>query len=125
MKTKKVDAIIVGADRIAQNGDTANKIGTYSLAVLAKAHNVPFYIAAPYSTFDDKILSGDQIVIEERDGDEIRKIGEKWIAPREILTFNPAFDVTPGKLITGIITDKGVFSYPYETTLKNWKENNK
>ena len=125
MKTKKVDAVIVGADRIAQNGDTANKIGTYSLAVLAKAHNIPFYIAAPYSTFDDKILSGDQIVIEERDGDEIRKIGEKWIAPREIITFNPAFDVTPGKLITGIITDKGVFSYPYENTLKNWKENNK
>ena len=124
-KTKKIDAIIVGADRIAQNGDTANKIGTYSLAVLAKAHNIPFYIAAPYSTFDDEIHSGGQIVIEEREGNEIRKIGEKWIAPREIETFNPAFDVTPGELITGIITDKGVFSYPYENTLKNWKENNK
>ena len=125
MKTKKIDAIIVGADRIAQNGDTANKIGTYSLAVLAKAHNIPFYIAAPYSTFDDEIHSGGQIVIEEREGNEIRKIGKKWIAPREIETFNPAFDVTPGELITGIITDKGVFSYPYENTLKNWKENNK
>ena len=125
MKTKKIDAIIVGADRIAQNGDTANKIGTYSLAVLAKAHNIPFYIAAPYSTFDDEIHSGGQIVIEEREGNEIRKIGEKWIAPREIETFNPAFDVTPGELIRGIITDKGVFSYPYDNTLKHWKENNK
>jgi len=107
LKSKKVDLCMVGADRIAKNGDTANKIGTYSLAVLAKENGVPFWVAAPKSTFDEKIETGQDIPIEERDGDEVRKIAGKRIAP-SLPVFNPAFDVTEASLITGFITDKGI-----------------
>ncbi len=108
MQQKLVDAIIVGADRIAANGDTANKIGTYALAVLAKYHHIPFYVAAPDSTFDPTLASGDQIVIEERSGDEVVLVKGKRIAPEGVKTRHPAFDVTPHSLITGIITPSGI-----------------
>ena len=108
MAKKKIDKIIVGADRIARNGDAANKIGTYGLAVLAHYHKVPFYVAAPFSTIDMSIKTGREIPIEERHPDEVRKIGGKYIAPRRVKVFNPAFDVTPARLITAIITEKGV-----------------
>lgn len=113
MKTKKIDCAIVGADRIASNGDTANKIGTYALALLCKAHNVPFYVAAPFTTFDSSLKSGKNIPIEERNKDEIINFNETMSAPKGVKVFNPAFDVTPAKLITAIITDKGVFRAPY------------
>ena len=113
MKQKKIDLVIVGADRIAANGDTANKIGTYSLAVLAKAHKIPFYIAAPLSTFDLKIKNGEKIPIEERDGKEVSRPFGKQIAPQGIKVYNPAFDVTPAKLITAIITEKGIIHPPF------------
>ncbi len=108
MQKDMIDLVIVGADRIARNGDTANKIGTYSAAVLAKAHGVPFYVAAPTSTIDLSIRSGRQIIIEERDPAEVTKIGYERIAPKGIKVFNPAFDITPAGCITGIITEKGV-----------------
>ena len=108
MAKKKIYKIIVGADRIARNGDAANKIGTYGLAVLAHYHKVPFYVAAPFSTIDMSIKTGREIPIEERHPDEVRKIGGKYIAPRRVKVFNPAFDVTPARLITAIITEKGV-----------------
>lgn len=103
-----VDAVVVGADRIAANGDTANKIGTYSLAVLARHHGIPMYIAAPLSTIDFSISSGEQIPIEERKWEEITKVGERELAPRGMPCHNPAFDVTPAELITAIITEAGV-----------------
>ena len=109
MQQGKIDLVIVGADRIAGNGDTANKIGTYAAAVLAKAHAIPFYVAAPASTIDFSIKSGKQIVIEERAAKEILEIGKEKIAPRGVKVFNPAFDLTPHPLITGIITEKGIF----------------
>ncbi|MGA1862457.1 S-methyl-5-thioribose-1-phosphate isomerase [Deferribacter thermophilus] len=109
MKQKKIDKIIVGADRIAKNGDTANKIGTYQLAVLAYFHDIPLYIATPISTFDFSIECGDDIVIEHRNPDEVRKIGDKLIAPENVNVYNPAFDVTPSNLICGFITEFGVF----------------
>ncbi|MFC1564069.1 S-methyl-5-thioribose-1-phosphate isomerase [candidate division KSB1 bacterium] len=109
----KVNCAIVGADRIASNGDTANKIGTYSLALVCKAHNIPFYVAAPYSTFDFSLKTGDEIPIEERNPGEIVKINKGWIAPESVDAYNPAFDVTPAELITAIITEVGVFKPPY------------
>lgn len=115
----KVDVIIVGADRIALNGDTANKIGTYSLAVLASYHKIPFYIAAPYSTIDFNIKSGNEIIVEERDASEIRTIKTIEVIPENIMVFNPAFDITPNALISGIITDKGIITAPYEENLTN------
>lgn len=108
MKQGKIDAVIVGADRIAENGDTANKIGTYGLAVSAKAHGIPFYIAAPLSTFDLTLKTGSGIPIEERDEDEIVCGFGQRTAPEGISVYNPAFDVTPAELISGIITEKGV-----------------
>lgn len=108
MATKDVDAIIVGADRIAANGDTANKIGTYNLAVLANFHRVPFYVAAPSSTFDLSISNGDSIPIEERHAEEITETFGRRTAPEGVRVYNPAFDVTPGTLIEGIITEKGL-----------------
>jgi methylthioribose-1-phosphate isomerase len=108
MKQKLIDAVIVGADRIAANGDTANKIGTYSLAIVAKAHNVPFFVAAPLSTVDFELPSGSGIPIEERHPSEIYQVGETVICPPGVEFYNPAFDVTPAELITGIITEKGV-----------------
>ncbi|HEX3011345.1 MAG TPA: S-methyl-5-thioribose-1-phosphate isomerase [Syntrophomonadaceae bacterium] len=110
MSRGMVDAVIAGADRIAANGDTANKIGTYALAVLARYHHVPFYIAAPLSTFDRDTNCGQDIPIEERDPDEVRQfMGEKTTVP-EVDVFNPAFDVTPNNLITAIITEKGIIT---------------
>ena len=113
MKRGEVDLVVVGADRIAANGDTANKIGTYSVAVLARHHNVPFYVAAPFSTIDPSIPSGAAIPIEERSDDEVRKIAGCQTAPSETPVYNPAFDVTPAELIAGIITERGVFRFPY------------
>ncbi len=111
MKLGKIDAVIVGADRIAANGDTANKIGTYTLAVLAKKHNIPFYVAAPYSTFDFSIKNGNEIPIEERPGIEITNLYTKDSSPNGVKTFNPAFDVTDAELISAIITEKDIL-YP-------------
>lgn len=110
MKTCGIKAIVAGADRIAANGDTANKIGTYMLAVLAKYHKIPFYIAAPVPTFDMKIKTGAQIPIEERSVCEVTKIHGKNIAPKNAVARHPAFDVTPNSLITGIITENGIIS---------------
>jgi methylthioribose-1-phosphate isomerase len=108
MAQGKIDHVIVGADRIARNGDTANKIGTYSVAVLARAHRVPFYVAAPYSTFDDKIASGREIVIEERSSQEVTEGFGCRTAPEGIRVYSPAFDVTPNELVTCFITDQGI-----------------
>lgn len=118
MKKGLVDAVIVGCDRVAANGDTANKIGTYGLAVLAKAHNIPFYIAGPTSTIDLETLTGEDIPIEERHEKEITCAFGKRTAPEGIKVFNPAFDVTPNELITAIITEKGVVKAPYDINLK-------
>ncbi|MCX5643059.1 MAG: S-methyl-5-thioribose-1-phosphate isomerase [Candidatus Omnitrophica bacterium] len=113
MRQKKVGLILVGADRIAANGDTANKVGTYSLAVLARYHKIPFYIAAPVTTFDLDIAGGKSIPIEERCGAEVAYFGGKRVAPPGVKTCNPAFDVTPASLITAFITDRGVIRPPY------------
>ncbi len=114
-----IDKIFVGADRIAANGDTANKIGTYSLAVLANYHKIPFYVVAPFSTFDFKLRSGEFIPIEERHGDEVRRVINKvYITPRKMKVFNPAFDVTPHKLISAIVSDKGIIYPPYKKNIK-------
>jgi len=112
MQKGKISAVVVGADRIAANGDAANKIGTYNLAVLASYHEVPFYIAAPFSTFDLSINSGREIPIEERPPEEVRKIGKEYITLRDADIYNPAFDVTPAKLIMAIITERGVIRRP-------------
>jgi methylthioribose-1-phosphate isomerase len=114
---KKFDAVIVGADRIAANGDTANKIGTYTVAVLANVHEVPFYVAAPFSTIDMATKSGDAIPIEERSAIEVTDIGATRIAPDGISVRHPAFDVTPARLITAIITDRGVLRPPYTSAI--------
>jgi methylthioribose-1-phosphate isomerase len=108
MKQGLIDAVVVGADRIAANGDTANKIGTYSLAIVAKAHNIPFFVAAPLSTIDFDLPTGSKIPIEERDPSEIYQIGETVICTSGVEFYNPAFDVTPAELITAIITEQGV-----------------
>ena len=108
MKKKEIDLVIVGADRIAKNGDFANKIGTYEKAVLAKENNIPFYVAAPVSTFDSKIKDGSQIVIEERGRKELTEINGKTIMPDWVSVMNPAFDVTPHKYVTGYITENGI-----------------
>ena len=122
MKTKGINAVVVGADRIASNGDTANKIGTYGVALAAKAHGIPFYVAAPVSTFDFTIEDGSEIPIEERKGEEIKRFRSEVTAPEKALTFNPAFDVTPDKLITGIITEYGVITAPYIENIKKLQE---
>jgi len=113
LRERSIDAVIVGADRIAANGDTANKIGTYSLALLARAHRVPFYVAAPASTFDLSLACGRDIPIEERDEAEVLQF-----APRGARAYNPAFDVTPASLISTIITDRGVLRPPYRTSIR-------
>ncbi len=117
LKTGKVGAIVTGADRIAANGDTANKIGTYSMAVLAKENNVPFYIAAPISTFDLSIPSGEQIPIEERTAAEVTHIQGVRIAPAGVGAAHPAFDVTPHRYIAAIFTERGVAKAPYTESL--------
>lgn len=117
MQQGKVDLVIVGADRIAANGDTANKIGTYSVAVLAHAHGIPFYVAAPTSTIDLKVATGQEIPIEQRPAKEIREFCGICVAPEGVNVYNPAFDVTPAKYITGIITEKGIVVAPYSVNL--------
>ncbi len=114
MATEKIDGVIVGADRIALNGDTANKIGTYGLAVAARAHQVPFYVAAPYSTIDASLADGSGIPIEQRPAEEITRLRGISLAPEGSLAWAPAFDVTPAGLITGIITEAGIFRYPFD-----------
>ncbi|MCX7830079.1 MAG: S-methyl-5-thioribose-1-phosphate isomerase [Acidobacteria bacterium] len=121
MKGKMIDAVVVGADRIASNGDTANKIGTYTLAVLAKENKIPFYVAAPMSTIDFSIKNGDEIKIEEREGKEIYDLLDKNIFKKSYKTLYYGFDVTPAKYITAIITDKGVVSAPYFKGLRKLK----
>jgi methylthioribose-1-phosphate isomerase len=118
MQQGLVDIVVVGADRITANGDIANKIGTYSLAVLADAHDIPFYVAAPYSTIDLDLEDGSEIPVEERHSEEITKIGNKEIAPPKTEVYNPAFDITPHRLITGFITDKGVIEPDYRKNLQ-------
>jgi len=118
MKQGKINKIIVGADRIAANGDVANKIGTYSLAVLAKEHGIPLYVAAPLSTIDMSIKGGDEISIEERDAGEVTTIRGVKVAPEGIPVYNPAFDVTPNHYITAIITEAGIAVSPYQESLR-------
>jgi methylthioribose-1-phosphate isomerase len=117
LRRRGADCVIAGADRIAANGDTANKIGTYSLAILAHAHGVPFFIAAPTSTIDTTTPDGDGIPIEERDPGEITGIGRQRVAPEDIRVWNPAFDVVPGRYITGIITERGILRPPFCETI--------
>ncbi len=121
MRDGKIDKIIVGADRIAANGDTANKIGTYNVAVLAKAHNIPFYVAAPGTTFDFKARTGKQIPIENRADEEVTEGFGKRTAPRGIRVWNPAFDVTPHELVTAFITEAGVLKPPFHRSFRKLK----
>jgi methylthioribose-1-phosphate isomerase len=119
MKAGKVDVVVVGADRIAANGDAANKIGTYMVAVLAQKHDIPFYVAAPISTLDLSLKSGEEIPIEERDSKEVTHIREHQLAPDGVDVQNPAFDVTPNDLIAAIITNRGVARAPYVDSLRS------
>ena len=119
MKKGMINMVVVGADRIAANGDAANKIGTYTVAIAAKYHNIPFYVAAPLSTIDTNIQSGEEIVIEERPHEEVTMINGKNICPEGVNVINPAFDVTPHELITGIITEKGILKPDYKNSIKN------
>lgn len=118
MKKSMIDMVCVGADRIAANGDAANKIGTYTVAIAAKYHNIPFYVAAPLSTIDTSIKSGDDIVIEERSHDEVTHINGKTVCAEGVRVLNPGFDVTPHELITGIITEKGILRPDYNKSIK-------
>jgi len=118
MRTQGVSKVIVGADRIAANGDTANKIGTYSLAILAKEHGIPFYVAAPLSTIDLATPSGEHIPVEYRKREEIEFFNSQRIVPAEAEILNPAFDVTPAEYISGIITEAGVLTPPYEESIR-------
>ncbi len=118
MKNNQVDVVVVGADRIAGNGDIANKIGTYMVAVMAQKHNIPFYVAAPMSTLDLSINSGQEIPIEQRPDHEVTCINDKRITPEGANISHPAFDVTPNDLVDAIVTDKGIAKPPYTTSLK-------
>ena len=122
MKNNQVDAVVVGADRIAGNGDVANKIGTYMVAVLAQKHQIPFYVAAPISTLDLSLNSGDEIPIEQRSEDEVVSLNNKRITPEGASAAHPAFDITPNDLVTAIISDKGIAKPPYLASLKNLSE---
>ena len=113
MQQSKINMIIVGADRIVRNGDVANKIGTYGLAVLARHHNIPFVVAAPLSTFDFSLESGRDITIEERSADEVINCGSKLVAPEDVKVYNPAFDITPHYLLHAIVTEKGIIKPPF------------
>ena len=119
MQTGKVDAVVVGCDRVAANGDVANKIGTYTIAVLAKRHGIPFYVAGPTSSIDLNCPSGKEIPIEQRDAKEVSHMFGKALAPKGIKVFNPAFDVTSHDLISAIITEKGVIQPPYQQNIRN------
>jgi methylthioribose-1-phosphate isomerase len=114
----EIDVVVVGADRIAANGDTANKVGTYTVAILAKEHGIPFYVAAPWSTIDLAIADGSEIPIEERAAREVTHVGGNQLAPDGAGIRNPAFDVTPHKYITAIVTDRGLFTPPFEKSLQ-------
>lgn len=118
MKLGRINCVVVGADRIAANGDTANKIGTYMVAVLAQRHRIPFYVAAPVSTLDLTLETGDGIPIEDRAAQEVTHIASVPIAPAGVAVANPAFDVTPHDLITGIITERGVAYPPFTVSLR-------
>jgi methylthioribose-1-phosphate isomerase len=118
LSSGRINAVVVGADRIAGNGDVANKVGTYSVAVLAKENGIPFYVAAPISTLDLSLASGKEIPIEERDPSEVTHLQGLRIAPPDTSVFNPAFDITPNRYVTAIITERGVARAPYETTLR-------
>jgi methylthioribose-1-phosphate isomerase len=118
MQRGRVDKVLVGADRVASNGDVANKIGTYTLAVLAKENGIPFYVVCPISSIDLEISSGKMIPIEQRNSQEITEFGRKRIAPQGVKVYNPAFDITPARYVTGIITEKGILRPPYKETLK-------
>ncbi len=118
MKEEKIQCVIVGADRIAANGDTANKIGTYNVAILAEAHGIPFYVAAPTSTLDYALATGEEIPIEQRSAEEVTEGFGKLTAPKGVKVYSPAFDVTPASLVTAIITEKGVARPPYTESLK-------
>src|SRR5208283_1340976 len=118
LKSGRIGCVVVGADRIAANGDVANKVGTYSVAVLAKENNVPFFVAAPISTLDLKLASGDEIPIEQRPPAEVTHIQGRRVAPEGIGVANPAFDVTPARYVTAIITEKGVARAPYQESLR-------
>ena len=120
LRKKQIDGVIVGSDRIAANGDVANKIGTYGLAILAREHNVPFYVAAPLSTIDMSLSSGDRIPIEERRPEEVTEGFGKRTAPEGVKVYNPAFDVTPNRLVTAIITERGVARHPYGDAFQAW-----
>ena len=117
MRQGKIDAVVVGADRIAANGDVANKIGTYTVAILAKEHGIPFYVAAPISTVDLSCPDGSQIPIEQRNGKEVTHIAGKQVVPDGVAVENPAFDVTPAQYVAAIITEKGVARAPYGKSL--------
>ena len=118
MNQGKINAIVVGADRIAANGDVANKIGTYSVAVLAREHGIPFYVAAPLSTVDFETPDGSGIPIEQRDGKEVTHIAGRQMVPDGVEVENPAFDVTPAKYVTAIVTEKGIARAPYGESLR-------
>lgn len=118
MRQGKIDAVIVGCDRVAANGDVANKIGTYGVAVLAKRHNIPFYVAGPTTSIDLKCRCGEEIPIEQRDPREVSHILGRSITPRGVRILNPAFDITPNELVTAIITEKGVITPPYQQNIR-------
>jgi methylthioribose-1-phosphate isomerase len=120
LRQKKINCVVVGADRIAENGDVANKIGTYGLAVLSREHNVPFYVAAPLSTIDMTLANGDLIPIEERMPEEITQGMGRQTVPEGVRVYNPAFDVTPNELVSAIITEKGVARKPFDTVFQSW-----
>ncbi len=122
MQKKMIDKIFVGADRIVSCGDTANKIGTYNLAVAARYHKIPFYIVAPFTTFDFSMARGEDIPVEQRNPDEVRKIlGKIWAAPKDIEAYNPAFDITPARLISAIVTDRGIIYPPFRKNINRMK----
>ena len=118
MARGEVDLVLVGTDRVAANGDVANKIGTLSVAITARYYDIPFYVACPYSTVDLATPTGDQIPIEERDGEEVRQLGGCRTAPADVQVRNPAFDVTPGALVSAFVTDRGIIKPPYDTALR-------
>jgi len=122
MSLGKIDLVLVGADRIAANGDVANKIGTYSVAVLAKEHGIPFYVAAPWSTVDMNTPNGDEIPIEQRSSREVTHHAGKQVAPDGVLVENPAFDVTPNKYITAVVTERGIARAPFADSLKDFAQ---
>jgi methylthioribose-1-phosphate isomerase len=122
LKSGRIGCVVVGADRIAANGDVANKIGTYSVAVLAKENNIPFYVAAPISTLDLTLPSGERIPIEQRAASEVTQVFGRQVAPDGTVVQNPAFDVTPARYVAAIITERGVARAPYEESLRELEE---